>query len=155
MKLQTKAFGEIEIDESKKLIFGQGMIGYPDFTEFFLLHDIERKAKGAISWLQSADDECFALPVIDPLLIKKDYNPMIDEEILTSLGSVDDEFVVLTTIRVPPDITQMTVNLKAPIIINAATQKGCQVIVEDDGCAVRVPVYEILKGIKEGKKTEL
>ncbi len=36
MKLQTRIFGEIEIDESKKLIFEQGIIGYPDLKEFFL-----------------------------------------------------------------------------------------------------------------------
>lgn len=151
MKLQTRIFDEIEIDESKKLIFEQGVIGYPDFKEFFLLCDAEREAESTIRWLQSADDPCFALPVIDPLLIREDYNPSVEDEILASLGDINSEFVVFTTIRVPSDITQMTVNLKAPIIVNADTQKGCQVIVEAEGCDVRVPVYEILKSRKEVK----
>lgn len=155
MKLQTRIFGEIEIDESKKLVFEQGIIGYPDFKIFFLLYDIEKEERGAISWLQSADDECFALPVIDPLLIQHDYNPTVDDEIVASLGDMDDEFAIFTTIRVPPDITKMTINLKAPIVINVTTQKGRQVIVEDEQYKVRVPVYDMLKSLKEEKKTEI
>ena len=41
----------------------------------------------------------------------------------------------------------MTVNLKAPFIINAANRQACQVIIE--GYEVKFPVYEILK--KEGE----
>lgn len=151
MKLKTQIFGEIEIDESKKLVFEQGVIGYPDYKTFFLLYDIEKEGKHAISWLQSADDDCFALPVIDPLLINESYNPTVEDEKLAVLGGVEDEFAVFTTIRVPEDITKMTVNLKAPIIINTTTQKGCQIIIEGQGYEVRVPVYDILKANKEEK----
>ncbi len=152
MKLQTRIFGEIEIDESKKLIFDQGIIGYPEFKEFFLLCDVDRKSDSTIRWLQAVADPCFALPVIDPLIVRESYNPMVEDEVLKALGDLDSEFVVFTTIRVPSDITQMTVNLKAPIVINAVTQKGCQVIVEAEGCDVRVPVYDILKGKKDEAK---
>ena len=149
MKLKTQIFGEIEIDEAKKLVFEQGVIGYPDYREFFLLHDIERGDDALISWLQSVDDECFALPVVNPLVINEAYNPMVEDEMLKLLGSLEDEFAVFTTIRVPEDITKMTVNLKAPIIVNIATQKCCQIILDGQGYEVRVPVYDILKGKKE------
>lgn len=151
MKLKTQIFGEIEIDEKKKLVFEQGVIGYPDYKEFFLLYDIEKEGNSLISWLQSAEDECFALPVINPLVVEEGYNPTVEDEILAALGSAEDEFAVFTTIRVPQDITQMTVNLKAPIVVNITTQKCCQIIVEDQGYAVRVPVYDILKSKKEEK----
>lgn len=151
MRLKTQIFGEIEIDESKKLVFEQGVIGYPDYKTFFLLYDIEKEGKHSISWLQSADDECFALPVIDPLIIDANYNPTVEDEKLAALGSVEDEFAVFTTIRVPEDITKMTVNLKAPIIVNTTTQKGCQIIIEGQNYEVRVPVYDILKARKEEK----
>ena len=42
----------------------------------------------------------------------------------------------------------MTVNLKAPIIVNTDTRLGGQIIVEDD-YEVRYPIYEILKKTKE------
>ncbi len=42
----------------------------------------------------------------------------------------------------------MSVNLKAPIIINTDTLRGGQLIVEDD-YEVRFPIYDILKKAKE------
>lgn len=151
MKLKTQIFGEIEIDEAKKLVFEQGVIGYPDYREFFLLHDSEREGKSFISWLQSADDACFALPVIDPLVVDEAYDPPVGEELLESLGAAKDEFILLTTIRVPAEIEKMTVNMKAPILIDATTQKGCQVILEDRKYEIRKPVYDILRNRKVEK----
>lgn len=151
MILKTQIFGEIEIDENKKLVFEQGIIGYPDYKTFFLLYDIEKEGKTAISWLQSAEDECFALPVINPLLVDESYNPVVEDEILASLGDAEDEFAVFTTIRVPEDITKMTMNQMAPIIVNIRTQKCCQIIVENQGYKVRMPIYDILKKKKEEK----
>ena len=69
---------------------------------------------------------------------------------MASLGDLNPEdLMVFTTIKVPADITQMTVNFKAPIIIHAKTRKGCQIIAENDDYLVRQPVYEELKNAKE------
>lgn len=47
----------------------------------------------------------------------------------------------------------MSVNLKAPIIINSNNKEGAQVIVENEDYSVRYPIYDILnKKDKEGKK---
>ena len=45
----------------------------------------------------------------------------------------------------------MTVNLKAPFIINTDTLKGCQLMVEDD-VQVKAPIYDILAARKAGKE---
>ena len=55
----------------------------------------------------------------------------------------------MTTITVTDDITKMTSNFKAPIIINASNLRAAQLIVEDEKYLVRYPIYDILKG-KEG-----
>ena len=39
MKVNTKLFGEIEIDEDKILTFDAGIVGFPDLTRFALMHD--------------------------------------------------------------------------------------------------------------------
>ena len=59
----------------------------------------------------------------------------------------EDTFV-LTTVRVPKDIQDMSINLKAPIIINMSNNKGAQIIVEDD-LPVRFKIYDLLKSRKE------
>ena len=57
----------------------------------------------------------------------------------------------MVTITVPGDLTKMSVNLKGPIIINAAERKACQVIVEGEGYPVKFPVYDILNAKKAGE----
>ena len=150
MQITTKLFGEIEVAEEKMILFPNGIIGFPELERFLLIHDAE-KNKNGISWLQSIEEPAFALPVIDPLKLIPDYNPMVEDEMLKVLGEFDmDEMLVLVTMTVPSDISKMTANLKAPIIINAGNNKACQLIIEDDRYEVKHPVYEILKSKKEG-----
>ncbi len=150
MNITTNLFGEVEVDESKIICFAQGIIGFPDLKRFMLIHDVEDEDK-KISWLQSVDEPGFALPVIDPLVIDEGYNPEIDDELLVPLNIEDaSQILVVTTITVPSDITKMTANFKAPMIINAANLKAAQIIVEDEKYIVKYPIYDILKGNKEG-----
>ena len=57
--------------------------------------------------------------------------------------------VILITMTVPADLKEMTVNLKAPIIINADTRKGIQLIVENQDYEVKYKIYDVLKNKKE------
>ena len=60
---------------------------------------------------------------------------------------------MLVTITVPSDLTKMSVNLKAPLIINVDTKKAAQVILEED-YPVKFFVYDILKNRKAEKAGE-
>lgn len=150
MKLTTRVFGEIEIDDSKILTFPSGIIGFPDLQRFVILYD-EEQGSDTIKWLQSIEEPGFAMPVINPLQVKEDYNPQIEDEILTPIGGlVEDEMIVFVTMTIPHDLTKMTVNLRGPIIINSETCKGCQVILDSDDYKVKFPIYDILMA-KQGK----
>ena len=90
------------------------------------------------------------MPVMDPLLVMPEYNPEVDDELLKGIGQiVEDELLVLVTVTVPSDLTKMTVNLKGPIVINAAEKKACQVIVEGENYLVKYPIYDILNAKKK------
>lgn len=144
MKLDTRLFGEIDIEDEKIISFENGIIGFPDMQKFSLIYDAEGKSK-QISWLQSMDDPQFALPVINPLTVKADYEPMFSEEALAALGDIhENNAVILTTITVPKEIEKMSVNLKAPIVINGDTRLAAQIIIEDD-FPVKYYIYELLK----------
>lgn len=149
MVINTRLFGEITVDEETKITFPGGIIGFPDLQQFILIHD-EDKKDGGIRWLQSVEEPTFAMPVVDPLMVCENYNPSVDESFLEKIGEAkDEELLILNTITVPSDITKMTVNLKAPFIINATSKKACQVIIENYD--VKFPVYEILKLRKESE----
>ncbi|MGN0381832.1 MAG: flagellar assembly protein FliW [Suilimivivens sp.] len=151
MKINTKVFGEIDIADEKIIHFPSGIIGFPEMTDFALVHD-EEKGVGAIHWLQSVQEPAFAMPVMDPLLVRPDYNPEIDDELLKSIGElIPEEMLVLVTVTVPGDLTKMSVNLRGPIIINAAEKKACQVIIDGEDYAVKYPIYDILNAKKAGE----
>ena len=150
MKVNTKIFGEIEVDESKFVIFEDGILGFPDLKRFMLIHDEESAGKKLISWFQSIDEPGFAMPVIDPLRVCPDYNPEVEDELLKGLGNVEEaELLVLVTVTVPEQVEKMTSNLRAPFIINAENLKACQIILEDDKYLIKYPIYDILKKSKE------
>lgn len=149
MKAKTRLFGEIEIQDEKIIQIDQGMIGFPELKHFTLIFDSDREEKSVIMWLQSMDDGDIAMPVVVPAELLPDYNPTVDNELLENLGTLTPENTyVLVTVTVPKDIEDISVNLKAPIVINTDTNKGCQLIVEDD-YAVRYKIYDL---IKDGKK---
>ena len=116
---------------------------------FALIFDVEDGKEAKIKWLQSMDEECFAMPVMSPYELVPDYHPSVSDETWQTLGEIrDEDMLVLVTVTVPTDITQMSINLKAPVVVNLATNKASQVIVEDE-----YPVkYKIYDKVKDGKK---
>lgn len=150
MMIQTRLFGEVEIDVKKLINFKEGMIGFENLKQFMIIKDSE-KEDSAVLWLQSIDETDIAFPVIDPLSVKADYNPTVEDELFKNIGEIEDgELLVLTTLTVPSDVEKMSINLKAPIIINPVTLKGCQIIVENDEYPVKFYIYDIIKEKKEG-----
>ncbi len=144
MVLETKLFGKVDIDEKKALHFENGLIGFPDLKNFFLIRD-EEKASSLICWLQSVEELGLALPVMDPLKVLDSYNPMLEDELLKPLGELtDDNLMALVTVTVPREIEKISINLQAPILINADTKQACQLILEDGDYPVRYPIYEVL-----------
>ena len=138
MKINTKIFGEIEIADDRIISFPSGIIGFPELTEFALLHD-EDSGSGAMHWMQSLQEPAFAMPVINPLLVMPDYNPVVEDELIKPIGELlPEEILVMVTVTVPSDLTKMSVNLKGPIV-------------EGEQYPVKFPVYDILNAKKAGE----
>ena len=150
MRINTRIFGEVEIDDTNIIRFANGIIGFPELKEFSLMHDAEKEDGSGVKWLQSLQEEGFAMPVMDPLVIMPDYNPQVEDELLKPIGSLDpDHMLVLVTLTVPSDIKKMSVNLRAPIVVHTDSRKACQVIVDDEKYPVKYPIYEMLQAAKK------
>ncbi len=150
MAVDTRIFGHMEIEDEKIIHFESGIIGFPKMRNFALINDSEEQGNpSTISWLQSMEEPDLALPVMDPLTIEPNYNPVIEDEFLEPLGKMTEETTfVLVTVTVPADIKEIAVNLKAPIVINTATNKAGQLIVEND-YPVKYRIYDLLKSNDE------
>lgn len=153
MLVNTRHFGEIDLDEDKIIYFENGILGFEDYKRYTLLYDDETGERPDISWLQSLDEAALAIPVISPFLVKEDFNPEVEDELLKPLGNLNENnIVVLVSITVPSDIEKITANLKAPFIINSDSKKGAQVIIENPDYEVKYRFYEKLKQYKEAKE---
>lgn len=152
MQIMTKHFGKIELDEDKIISFDHGILGFENDKRYTLLYDNEKGERPNISWLQSIEEASLSIPVISPFLIKEDYNPEIEDELLKPLGTLtEDNILVLTSITVPSDINKISANFKAPFIINTDTKKGIQVIADNSDYDIKYYFYEKLKEIKLAK----
>ncbi len=130
MKIDTKYFGNIEIGEEKIIHFENGVLGFEDYKDYTILYDNE-KEKSFFSWLQSTEESSLAFPIVNPFNVVENYNPQINDDMLESIGGISDEdIVVFLMATIPEDVKQASVNMKAPLIINASSRKGVQVIAE-------------------------
>ena len=150
MKVNTRLFGEIDVAEERIITFTQGLMGFEDYSHYTLIYDSEKKGK--IMWLQCLDEPQLAFTVMDPMELVTEYNPVVEDEWLTPLGEVESEadYFLLAVVTVPSDLTKMTANLKAPIVINMNTKKACQLIVNNDDYQIRYNVYDYVRKMKEG-----
>lgn len=144
MLVKTKYFGEVDLDENKIITFDSGLMGFEEYKKYAILYDKERE-KGVISWLQSMDEPELAFPIINPLVVDKNYDPIVNDEYLEGLGDFEDNLLVLLIVTVPEQIEKITANFKAPLIINSATAVGIQVIAENADYKVKQPIYDALR----------
>lgn len=150
MKAKTKYFGEVDLEDEKILDFPNGIIGFENFNKYSILYDIDNDSETRISWLQSMEEPALALPIVDPLAIVPEYLPLIDDELLKPLGNpADEDLLFLLIMTVPSDMTKVTANLKAPIIINTKTRQGVQLIVDNADYPIKFNVYESVQRMKE------
>ena len=154
MHINSRLFGEIDVDDNKIITFESGIIGFDECRHFTLLYDSEKGNQRSIMWLQSVERPELAFPVADPMSISREYNPIVEDEWLEPIGEIknEEDIYVLVILTVPSDLTRMTANLKAPVIINTGTMKGCQLIVNSEEYQVRYNVYDYIQELKKGGK---
>ena len=152
MEITTKLFGKVTIDDNRIINFPGGIVGFPDLQNFALMYDSENTDGNSINFLVSLEEPAFALPVMAPETVCPDYDPMVPDDLLLPLGEFTEGVLVLVTVTVPHDLKKMTVNLMAPVIINPATRRAIQLIVNDDKYPVKFPIYDILAQAKEKAK---
>ena len=150
MLIETR-FGTSETHEEKIINFPAGLPGFEELHRFII---IEASNTKPIYWLQSVENKDIALPVIISFAILNDYNINIRENELDDLFvESKNDLLVLNVVVIPEDMTKMTVNLAAPVVINAKRGVGKQIIIDASELPLRYPVYEAIReSMKGGSK---
>jgi flagellar assembly factor FliW len=145
MKVDTKAFGEIEVEDKQKVKIPLGLFGFEEYVEYVLL-DTEHSP---FLWLQSVDVKEIAFILINPFFFCKDYEANVTNEDLDQIGITSPEnALVFVIVTVPQDGNPMTANLQGPVIINKENMTGMQAILSDSKWKTRHNIMAELK--KEG-----
>ncbi len=149
MLIDTDRFGSFDTKDSKLIEFPQGLPGFEELHHFIILEVAQTKP---IYWLQSTENKHIALPVILSFEILDDYYIDIrDNELEELFVESQNDLLVMNVVVIPEQIEKMTVNLAAPIIINAVRGIGKQIIIDAKALSVRWPVYDaIMKCIDKG-----
>jgi flagellar assembly factor FliW len=128
MQIGTKHFGTIEIEVDDILLFPHGVIAFEDCRHWVLLADAENPA---LAWLQSVSREEVALPVVSPRRFAPGYSVHVarGQLALLEFSQFDQAYVLSVVSQSDGDLT---LNLKAPLIINLDRRLGRQVITSDE-----------------------
>jgi flagellar assembly factor FliW len=127
MKVHTSRFGTVDIQPDDILFFRNGLMGFEDCQHWVLLADA---ANSSVAWLQSMQHSNVALPVVSPRRFVGDYQVRLDPADVGQLHltALEQAYVLGVVSR---DGDMLTLNLRAPIIINLDRRLGCQVITVD------------------------
>ena len=128
MKIQTTRFSQIEIEPDDILFFRHGIFGFENCRHWVLLADAENSA---VAWLQSIQRPEVALPVVSPRRFVQDYEVRLEQEEVEKLQLAPDEQAYVLGI-VGRDHDTLTLNLRAPLVINLSRRIGFQIITVDN-----------------------
>lgn len=127
MDIQTSRFGNLQVAPSDVLLFEQGLIGLRHCRRWVILADAQNPALG---WLQSLDEPESALGVVSPRRFVPDYQLRVPRQELAplALANIRDAQVVVVVSR---SAEGLSLNLRAPLVINVEGRRGRQVIAKD------------------------
>ena len=135
MNINTTRFGPIEIEKDDVIHFPEGLLGLPSCRDWVLLADAQNDA---LAWMQSIDRAEIALGVVSPRRFVPSYQMRVARRELEPLG-LEHVQAARVLIVVSKTERSITLNLKAPLVINLSRRLGRQVVTNGD-----LPVQYVL-----------
>lgn len=132
--------------EIGKLFFEEGLPGF-SHLQFFRL--VQEEQGNPFYSLQSLEDTEVGFWVVDPFSFFRDYQFILQNHAKHALKIENDSSVLVLNIVTVRQDGQVTVNLKAPIIINKENRMARQIILNDESYQVRQPLFAIKPAASE------
>jgi len=141
MKIQGTRFATIEYEADDIIALPDGLVGFPRSRRFLIVNN---KEGSPFRWLQSIEEPHLAFLVTDPSKFGLAYTPEFPDKVAEALDlEPTTPALMFTTAAIPPGLPHdLTLNLAAPIVINALTRTGMQVVLEDPAYTMRHRVFD-------------
>ena len=136
MKIETSRFGTIEISDDLVINFPEGLPGFEG--EYYALVHSEENPN--INWLQSTTDPDVALIIMDPKLLRPDYEvkPRPEElGIINASENHEDKVVYRVIVRAGDTPGELYMNLFAPLLFNVGERLGMQLALVGSSYTIR------------------
>lgn len=144
MNLQTVYFGEIQYEESDLVYFPEGLYGFCHL-KYYLPISLD-KEDGMFLSLQSTEEPDISFVIVNPFLIYREYAPELAPEDLEKLSLTNSDDASYYLICVIKEIfLESTVDLRCPIVVNPATRKALQVILDNSSYPFRQPLNDFVR----------
>lgn len=128
MELETK-LGTFAIDEAEIINFPAGILGFSEYRRYAIVGQKD----SVFSLLQSIDDPELSFVIIMPELVCCEYSVHLSEEDIELLQMESPEDgKVYGIVTIPENVAEMTVNLQAPVVVNAKNLVGAQLIIQGE-----------------------
>ena len=136
MDIETTRFGRLSVEDDRIITFPNGLLGFPDHTQFALIQTGE---ENYFFWLQSVNEPNLAFVVTDPTIFFKEYQVPVREETWQDLQLADENalqcFVICNKVG-----DWLTGNLLGPIVVNAQNRLGQQIVLTEKKWTTRQPL---------------
>lgn len=138
--VETTRFGKVDVDNNRIVHLPEGLLGFPEQRDYAIL---DHKPGTPFYWLQSLDLPELAFVMMDPFAVCGDYLkdlPVQEKEPFE--GRESRRILIFALATIPAGkVEQMTVNLLGPLVIDAETRVGRQIVLTNSGYDTRHPVF--------------
>ena len=146
MRVETKPYGTVEVDERQKVFFPYGLLGFEQLKQYVLLDARQQP----FYWLQSSDVVEVAFVLINPRIFQPEYNLEIPAEELEEIGvEKPGDALDFAIVTIPEDPSKMTANRQGPIRVNRTTRVGRQSLSLNPKWMVRHVIMEELAAVEQ------
>ena len=115
MKISTKQFGEVEVDEKLIINFKDGILGFEELENYVLLTE----ENGIFFWLTSIKEPEIVFPLFPLRVLDSDYPQ-------------EKEYEAFGIVNLDREPSKININLKAPVYINQVKKTGYQKVIDSD-----------------------
>lgn len=138
LNLSTEKFGNLRVEKENIITFESGIFGFEELKQFVIVNIEECRP---FEWLISVGNPLVAFPIINPVPLFTDYNPIESVDDLASLHIRDmgkvETFCIVTMGNKPANVT---INLKGPILVNMENKMGKQFVLTEDYYSLHHPL---------------
>lgn len=139
MEILSPVHGKITYDEDEIINFEKSIPGFNDIKRF-ILKEIEGSS---FKLLQSIDDVTVGFVVISPFEVEENYEINLSEEVIKTLEIKEATDVLLySLVTLNSKVEKITVNLKAPVVINVNNKKAEQFIIDKAKYKIKHPLMK-------------